>query len=117
MYFRDLRVDIGKPLSNSDSVILPGVPTESFVGLSDELARSVERFYPNSLPRIKKPWGSHLTASRYLEVRDQEIGDEIQKILREFPALGTVKPVALEVWEASIGPGGFSKNILSQTKI
>ncbi len=117
MYFKDLSVNFWAPIANSNSIILPGIPTESFVWLSDQLAKSIERFHPNSGPRIKKPWGAHVTVSRFLESRDTRVGNEVKKVLSQFEAIWTVRPVSLEVWAGTIGPTWFRKNTLSELMI
>lgn len=116
-FFPDLTIDFSVPLSNRDSIILLGRPSESFIWLSDALHGSISRANPTSWARLKKPWWAHMTAGRYLSTAPSEVGTEVEKLLREYPALGTVRPVSLEVWSCEIWPNGFTKNILADMPI
>jgi hypothetical protein len=117
VFFPSLSLTFSSPLSNKDSIILPGTPSESFIGLSDELHRSISRSNPISWSRLKKPWWAHITIGRYLTHASSDTWIEIMKLLETFPELWECKPVSLEVWKCRIWPSGFHQTTLAEKKL
>lgn len=103
-----VQVDLKKPLANEESVIISGTPNKFFIPLSDQFLKNI-----SMIDKLKKPWGSHITISRFTSTEDRATGAEVARYLKSLPELWICEPIGVEIWDANIWPQGFTKTVLA----
>lgn len=100
---------------NLDSVIAKGVAGEDFVGLVNKVWNSFEQVADTSSERrkdyayiretCKKPWGGHITITRFLEKTPPEALGELFSLVQHEPGLGESRPLYLDIAYISVKSG------------
>ncbi len=91
--------------TNGKSIIATGIPTESIWQLNQQILKQANALGID----LGGSWGTHMTVSRFLEDKPTESRAVagLMKLIKETPAIGPIKPVAIDVGFFHSSPDGF----------
>jgi hypothetical protein len=102
---RGVAIDFRTWLATEDSVIVAGYPTSShFWEAAIQLQRAGER---EELPPLRMPWAGHMTAARFTASREGDAVKQLRELVKDGPALGECRPVAIDVGWFHLSGDGF----------
>lgn len=95
--------DFAEALANRDSAIIKGYADEFFHMAARHLADEAKK---KGL-ELRMPWGSHITASRFVSGGTRQGIENLVQVVEEVPSMGTSRPVSLNVGYFQLSERGF----------
>jgi hypothetical protein len=93
-------------LFNQNSVIVAGLPCKEFF----EISKYICSLGNSKGIKLRMPWGTHITVSRFLEEKTPEELSDFFKLIKEAPLIGVSNPRQIEVGYFNYGLNGFYLN-------
>ena len=95
---------------STDSVIVKGLPNETFLGIALEIMKN----YGGGL---SPAWGAHITANRFTEARRSEELLEFFELMQKAPVLGLSRPDTIDVIRHDVNKAGILFEVYERFKI
>lgn len=93
LWRREAEVEMGQPLFNQTTVILPGEPNDPYIEMLYSLAERCRA----AIPEIEITWGSHITVARMTAPSPPSQAGELAKLLEQCEPPGKLSPRSLDV--------------------
>lgn len=102
-------------LFDTGTTLAQGIADASFVSLANQIHGSFEaRAVTEQVGKIQKPWGGHITVSRFLERTPSHQMQGYFDLVREEPALSPSVPSAVDLAYVSVKTGVLNMEVIAE---
>lgn len=110
---KDVKINYLECLMNQDTVIVAGIPDEHFVDYVDSTEREANKYNI----KIKRPWGAHITISRFLENIEYDKILNLLDIVKDNTEIGVSMPLAIDIGYFNLTNDTFNINVYKSIKL
>ncbi|WP_291583647.1 hypothetical protein [Clostridium sp. UBA6640] len=110
---KGIQIDYNEWLMNQDTGIIAGISNISFF----EYIKKLNEYAQMNGIELKRPWGAHITVSRFLEKISYDKTLELLDIFKKSKPIGISIPKYLDVGYFNLTPDSFNFNVCERFKI
>lgn len=110
---KEIKIRYSECLINQDSVIVAGTPDQCFIAYVDSIGREANMYNI----KLKRPWGAHITISRFLDnIADDKILTLLD-IVKNSTEIVVSNPVSIDIGYFNLDNGKFNINVYRSIKL